>query len=633
MSVCPQCGTDNRAGTRFCKQCGTALPADEDSLATVLICRACREPLRPGARFCSHCGTPVTGSLSTGSICPQCGQPVKTGAVYCSKCGTPVTPAIGERTCPNCGAPVRANARFCQVCRTALVLSATMPAEHFCPHCGAAVEATATRCPTCQQWLVPSQPLESTPPPATPPLPSPPVGRFGTGGLLPLTILAGRYLILEKIAQGGMGAVYKAQDKRLQGKTVALKEMSESAITHPEERESVIACFRREAELLARLSHPHLVRVTDYFQETDRHYMVMEFIQGQTLHKLLSGRQEPFPEEQVLRWADQLCEVLSYLHGQDPPIIYRDMKPANVMITEATDEVKLIDFGIARFYKPGKRQDTIQFGTDGYAPPEQYGKAQTDARTDVYALGATLYQLLTLRDPMTTLFQFPPARSLNPRLSAAVESALKKAVTANREERYQTIGEFKAALQKSRAKAGASKAAPAAPPSPKAPPARVGTAASLLITPAQVDFGRVTAGGAAVAYPLKVVLPSGETAEFSTGASWLVAQPDTLQQSQGQVTLKLDPGQLRPGRWPLRRGLLRRWLDAHARLFVPAAQELQGQVTVRLKNGRQEQVPVRVLVQPPLAEVTLGWLLTLGCLVVEMALLLGGLGLLLMLIR
>lgn len=632
MSVCPQCGTDNRAGTRFCKQCGTALPANEDSLATVLICRACREPLRPGARFCSHCGTPVTGSLSTGSICPQCGQPVKTGAVYCSKCGTPVTPAIGERTCPNCGAPVRANARFCQVCRTALVLSAPLPAEHFCLHCGAAVEATATRCPTCQQQLVPSQPLESTSPPAPPPIPAPPLGRFGTGGLLPLTILAGRYLILEKIAQGGMGAVYKAQDKRLQGKTVALKEMSESAITHPEERESVITCFRREAELLARLSHRHLVRVTDYFQETDRHYMVMEFIQGQTLHKLLSGRQEPFPEEQVLRWADQLCDVLAYLHSQDPPIIYRDMKPANVMITEATDEVKLIDFGIARFYKPGKRQDTIQFGTDGYASPEQYGKAQTDARTDIYALGATLYQLLTLRDPMTTLFQFPPARSLNPRLSAAVESALKKAVTANREERYQTIGEFKAALQKSRAKAGTSKAAPAASPSPKSPPARVGTAASLLITPAQVDFGRVTAGGAAVAYPLKVVLPSGETAEFSTGASWLMAQPTALQQSQGQVTLKLDPRQLRPGRWPVRRGLVRRWLDAHARLFVPAAQELQGQVTVRLKNGQQEQVPVRVLVQPQPAEVVLGWLLTLGCLVVEMALLVGGLGLLLMLI-
>ena len=191
-----------------------------------------------------------------------------------------------------------------------------------------------------------------------------------------------------------------------------------------------VAQFRREAQLLRRLRHPNLPPVSDEFAIGDRNYLVMEYVPGSTLQQMLDRGEGPFPESRVVAWANQLCDVLDYLHRQQPPIIFRDLKPANIMI-DREGTVKLIDFGIARLFTPGKSRDTTTLGTPGYAAPEQYGKGQTDARSDLYALGATLPFLLTARDPADEPFKFPPARRLNPAVPAELEAVVARAVATN----------------------------------------------------------------------------------------------------------------------------------------------------------------------------------------------------------
>jgi tRNA A-37 threonylcarbamoyl transferase component Bud32 len=258
--------------------------------------------------------------------------------------------------------------------------------------------------------------------------------------LPPQSRLNGRYFVLATVGQGGMAAVYRALDSRT-NQQVAIKEMSQDGLSPTEEAEA-LAAFRAEADILQRLRHPNLPRVYERFSDGARHYLVMEFVEGQTLEQ----RQQAagggaLPEAEVMGWAGQLCSVLGYLHGQRPPIIFRDLKPANVMVTPQ-GQVKLIDFGIARVFHPGRNKDTQVLGTPGFAPPEQYGKAQTDARADIYALGVTLYQLLTGYDPATTPFTLPPAHTRNARLSPHVQAALEHATQLSRDSRYATTAEF-----------------------------------------------------------------------------------------------------------------------------------------------------------------------------------------------
>lgn len=455
-------------------------------------------------------------------------------------------------------------------------------------------------------------------PPPLPPSQQP--GRFGTGDLLPLSVLIERYIIMEKIAQGGMGAIYKAQDKRLQGKIVAVKEMSESAIDLAD-REKILESFQREAELLARLEHPNLARVTDRFKEGERHYMVIEFIEGQTLEKMLEGRTEPFPEDQVLVWADQLCDVLAFLHGQKRKIIYRDVKPANVMVIDGSDDVKLIDFGIARFYKPGKKGDTLPFGTDGYAPPEQYGRAQTDERADIYALGATLHQLLTLRDSVTIPFKFPLARSLNSKVSRRVEAAIAKAVQSNKDKRHQSIEEMRIDLL------GDEVAKRHRPPTEKKKPAKLTKPSDtppvvpgeLVHTPAVVDFGTVLAGGDAPDQSLVLTFPAGEQATLNTDVSWLRVHPQIVSQRGGQVAITLDTTHLKPGRLQLGDNWLKRWAGWHTCRLVPAEQQVRAHVEIELKSRHRQRIPVSVTVVPQPWQVQIGWMMTIGAMLLEVA--------------
>ena len=191
------------------------------------------------------------------------------------------------------------------------------------------------------------------------------------------------------------------------------------------------ARFHQEARLLGSLHHPNLPRIYDAFSEYGRSYLVMDYIDGKTLLQLLKNAgKRPLPVAQVLDYATQLCDVLAYLHAQNPPIIFRDLKPTNVMVTE-NGHVVLIDFGIARFFKEGQAQDTVYLGSPGYAPPEQHGVSQTNPRSDLYALGATLHCCLTGRDPFHAddRFAFPPVRLLNPLVPIELDQLVQRLVS------------------------------------------------------------------------------------------------------------------------------------------------------------------------------------------------------------
>jgi len=310
-----------------------------------------------------------------------------------------------------------------------------------CQYCGMQNRADATFCNRCGGLLAGAKP---TPAARRPPAPSAsPAARaphHATGRLPLQSLLARRYVILKNVGQGGMAAVYMATDTRSK-RTVAIKEMGQDGLS-PEEVQEALDSFRFEAETLMRLRHPNLPRVYEQFSEDARHYLVMEFIDGETLeHRLGAANGAGLPEAEVLGWARQLCSAISYLHSQRPPIIFRDLKPSNIMVSRA-GEIKLIDFGIARVFAPGRTRDTQVLGTPGYAPPEQYGKAQTDARADIYALGATLFQLLSGYDPANTPFALPPLHTRTPNVAPHVQLAIERATKLDRDARYQTIAAF-----------------------------------------------------------------------------------------------------------------------------------------------------------------------------------------------
>jgi serine/threonine-protein kinase len=249
---------------------------------------------------------------------------------------------------------------------------------------------------------------------------------------------------MRQIGKGGMGAVYQADDAHI-GKTWAIKEISDAAITDPLEKQQAHVAFRQEALMLANLSHPNLPKVADHFTDGNKQYLVMDFIEGETLADKLECQNGPLPVDVVVGWAEQLCDVLDYLHNRQPPVIFRDLKPANVMITPE-GLVKLIDFGIARIFKPGQAIDTAHFGTAGYAPKEQYGKGQTDARSDVYALGAMLHHLLTGVDPIDRPFHFDDVLRLNDQVPIHVADAVMKALADDPSVRWQSVAEMRATL-------------------------------------------------------------------------------------------------------------------------------------------------------------------------------------------
>jgi len=256
-----------------------------------------------------------------------------------------------------------------------------------------------------------------------------------------------------------MGATYRTEDLRLEGRFCAVKEALPDPDASPNELKQSREQFYREASTLARLDHPNLPKVSDYFSEGDRDYLVMDFVAGQDLQTRLAsalGQGHPLEEKQVLAWAEQLCSALEYLHNQDPPVLHRDIKPSNIKITPS-GTVKLVDFGLVKVLLPDE-QRTITVvqgrGTVQYTPLEQYGgdSGHTDARSDIYSFSATLYHLLTGQAPANAKQRFltpgslATPRSLNPAISSQVERAILWGLAMHPDERPANIAEFQAEL-------------------------------------------------------------------------------------------------------------------------------------------------------------------------------------------
>lgn len=323
-------------------------------------------------------------------------------------------------TCPNCGVQNPASDTICFFCRHRLSGSDTAPTLRS---------------------ISGNQPVPAQPTPAQPSSSPPTIDRSPTQ-----ILLKGRYRVLQALGRGGMGAVYLAQDVELGNRLVAVKEMSQSNMS-AQDVQFAVETFKREAYLLAGLQHPNLPSIHDHFEQAGHWYLVMSFIQGESLEKYLAhvpdGR---LPLTEVLQIARELCDVLDYLHSQQPPIIFRDLKPSNIMRTP-NGHIYLIDFGIARFFKPGQAKDTATYGSMGYSPPEQYGRTQTTERSDIYSLGVTLYELLSGYEPSSSPFRLPPLQSLVPGLPERLVSLITRMLDLDEKARPASIKAVRQVLQ------------------------------------------------------------------------------------------------------------------------------------------------------------------------------------------
>lgn len=314
-------------------------------------------------------------------------------------------------TCPNCGVQIPARDSSCFFCGHVLMNASTTPT----------VPSARTAQPPSSQPVVQDQP--------------PAQG-----------LLKQRYHVLQAIGKGGMGAVYIAEDTLLGKRLVAVKEMSQSQLS-AQELPGAIEAFKSEAYMLAELQHPNLPSIHDYFEEAGRWYLVMSFIQGETLaHYVARTHHQSLPLAEVLYIGRTLCDVLHYLHTHQPPIIFRDLKPSNIMRTP-DGHIYLIDFGIARHFKPGQAKDTAYYGSMGYSPPEQYGRAQTTVRSDIYSLGATLYELLSGYEPSSSPFRLPPLQSLVPALPERLVKLITQMLELDESKRPSSISEVESTLR------------------------------------------------------------------------------------------------------------------------------------------------------------------------------------------
>lgn len=604
LTNCRQCGYLNREQARFCANCQSNLAA---------VCLQCGHSLRAPARFCAKCGGQAP------ELCLSCGYANKPEARFCRQCGRSLSGNLAGVSCSFCNITNRPTAKFCRQCRRQLFPPAIATIE--CVYCNWKNPADAPFCQKCHRFLT---------------LLQPPQRQYRTGQLPANSSVCSdegnEYIVIRIVATGGMGAVY--QVVRTQDNTLwALKEMGKSQF-QPNELVEAIQAFHQEANILKRLNHPNIPQVVDIFEYNGRHYMVMDYIKGKTLHDILQENQRPLPEADVLNWAEQICQVLHLLHQQTPPIIYRDMKPENVMLESDTDLIKVIDFGIARRFKGTKTRDTTLLGTPGYAPAEQYGSGESDERSDVYALGATLHHLLTGRDPSINPFAFDPARKINPKISTRVSKALERATQQEVKRRYQSIAEMYADLfarpipeQKGRPPASsyseqkAKKKKLSAPTSqPKraihsqangglktSPPAKV------------VDFGLAPKGP-----PARQIVPVKVSGYFSvvSESDWLEVKPDYVDDQTQEIELIAHTSRMSLGRQWRQLGsrsansnLLEfalKWIFWPAWFIVPATAQHVGAARVGT-----EVIRVYVRLEPTKEQIYWGWIITVILFVIQ----------------
>jgi serine/threonine-protein kinase len=271
-------------------------------------------------------------------------------------------------------------------------------------------------------------------------------------------LLKNRYRVQSVIGHGGMGAIYLADDERLSGRNCAIKEVEQDPGLPDKLQQEARDQFYREASILARLDHPNLPKVSDFFSSGNRDYLVMDFVPGQDLRSMVEDASqlgEFLPEHDILAWTSQLCDALQYLHSQDPPILHRDVKPGNIRVTP-NGLIKLVDFGLVKVLVPDEMTITVMQGrgTALYTPLEQYGgdTGHTDVRSDIYALGCTLYHLLTDQAPPEAKQRFlnpdslTPIRHLNPQISPEIERIVLWAMALHPDDRPATILDFRGAL-------------------------------------------------------------------------------------------------------------------------------------------------------------------------------------------
>ncbi|MBN1318212.1 MAG: serine/threonine protein kinase [Anaerolineales bacterium] len=277
--------------------------------------------------------------------------------------------------------------------------------------------------------------------------------------LLPEHILRERYQIRQVVGRGGMGCVYQAEDLRLEGRMCAVKEIQPDPLTDPEVQRQTHEQFHREASVLARLDHPNLPKVSDFFSEGGRDFLVMDFVPGHDLKEIMDATRREglrLPEERILEWADQLCSALEYMHRLEPPVLHRDIKPGNVKLTPG-GLLKLVDFGLVKLMVPDETRTITVLqgrGTALYTPLEQYGgeSGHTDNRSDIYSLGATLFHLLTNEPPAEAKQRFlkpesqKPIRQINTRVSEQTAHAIEWAMALHPDDRPSSVVQFRNAL-------------------------------------------------------------------------------------------------------------------------------------------------------------------------------------------
>ncbi|PIQ24415.1 hypothetical protein COW36_24500 [bacterium (Candidatus Blackallbacteria) CG17_big_fil_post_rev_8_21_14_2_50_48_46] len=396
--ICHTCGFANMIGEKYCSECGAPLIHEPVRVVELVREEAEEAPVLSPATAEPEPSEPPPPAPRNG----QRPGPRKDKQVYCRYCGS--KNIIGNKYCHECGAPL---------------VSHTHPNQ--------SVQATQSAVRARKSYK-PEDDEDAGP------------------ALLPENaVLQGRYQITKLIGQGGMGAIYLADDLRFSRRVAVVKEMLDH-FADPEQRRIATSNFDREAEMLANLKHPGIPEVYDRFTEGNRHYLVMEYIDGSDLEqRLISQDNAPFEEQDVLDWAVQICEILAYMHEQDPPIVYRDMKPANLILNKK-GRIYVVDFGIARHFNPTKKGTMI--GTQGYAPPEQY-RGQVEPRSDIYALAATLHHLLTGRDPQGEApFSFPALREENPKISPQTDKLVARCLSMEPEARFKNAREMMEALQK-----------------------------------------------------------------------------------------------------------------------------------------------------------------------------------------
>jgi serine/threonine protein kinase len=310
--------------------------------------------------------------------------------------------------------------------------------ECYCPHCGAAYVASEQLCPACGVSLRSTRLLAD--------------GASGFASSLRLAqhlqasqLFRGRYQIVRQVGVGGFGAVYEAKDTQEQ-RQVAIKEIGLAGLNAQQVIE-VTNSFNREVQLLSLLHHSSIPRLHEQLTDTEHWYLVMDFIEGETLEEhLVRAQGGHLSLEQALHIGVQLCYVLDYLHSCQPTVIFRDIKPTNVMLTPE-QKLYLIDFGVARHYKPGKLKDTIAFGSPGYAAPEQYGRAQTTPQADLYSLGALLHQMVTGQDPSLNPFHFQFVRTIDRTLPLELEKLIAQLLAMDEEYRPASADAVRRQLQ------------------------------------------------------------------------------------------------------------------------------------------------------------------------------------------